>query len=378
MAQFENKTRNKAGTDPELLLAQWPEFDQEHYLKAENGMDGYQSIIEYISAKGVTKFVNNLKPGVTKNESINRFRNIRLENTDIGALVSPQFVDGIPLSLFKAGVNASYDSSKIDAGELVGCRLEDLSLNSIFAPFLSIKSSLLKNTISDKAVLYGAKISDSYIENYTISNCKIGPLTFEDCVIKEVDIKGIFETSSQSESKLFNNSIIRGGIVQNCIFTNTYFDYSLIVGLDVNRTDFIDSVGAENMAADGLTIKKSSFTNGAFQLSFSNSCNLIKCDFRNSVLHGNNNPYGGLIWNGEVVGCEFSNAQIRDIFFSNGVRVNCSFRQADFSGDLFGSSPFIGCDFTNSNIDELFPTKSDFNNQFTGSKNNIWVDGTVF
>jgi len=380
MPQSANQTRNKASTAYELLISQWPDFNQKLYLEAEKGISGYDSIIDYILDQGKSAWIDNIEPGVNgENESISDFRLLNVSNADIGELLSPNSLDGFVFSLFKEGVVPSYDESKMDVSAITGGKLNDLTLNTVFAPFLDLYSVVISNVVFNNSVLREAEIKNSDLKNISIIKSNIDGFLIDNSSVSNLKIfNSDFNFADDQVYDFLKRSDIENSKIEGSTLKNAKLNDVGINNSHFMNNEFLSTQQGETTLWEGAYVNKTEFIRCEFYVFFKNGCIFKDVVFDHSLFDKPSvSTYGAIALGGIWQNCSFNNAQMSNIEY-RGKYYNCSFKNVSFADDQWLSGGrFIGCNFEGSNMDTHFATATDFKNAAAEVKNCVWVDGTV-
>lgn len=373
MPQDHNRRRSIANTDVELLVSQWPQFNDKHYLVAENGINGYDSLISYLVDNGRQEWQNTLKPGQTEDESITAFRNLEIDN----ALLTPDMIRGslnaFPLSMYKIGAADAYDPANFDAGEVTGTKIEDLSLNYIFAPFCIFDSLRLENVDIASGNLIGAKFNFANIVNSRFIHTDINKAyfdlsSFEKCSFLRLEAYSV----NTDEGRVFYRTSF-----DECLFDKCNFRNNAVSGVfndcDIVRSEIRSSTGGYKL--ESSIFNECNFVDSYLYTSIQ-STTFYKCRMDRTLM--GRRHYAG----NDTISAKFRQCELRDCIIwdadLSGEFYNCSFTNTEFKAAVtFNGAIVKGCDFTGSNLDTIYATKADFKAAVSEwDPNTIWVDGT--
>ncbi|GEM_PF-3371068 len=368
MAQFPNETRQKANTDPQLLVKQWRNLNQEKYIKSELGLqaDGILQAIFNSQYNGIPAkvFKNEIPFGLEPDTAVESWRGLELIGGMIADVINYNYLIAFPFSMWKPNDQAIYASDRIDSGNVLGVDFTDVSMPLSFMP-----DAYFANCKFDKSNLNRSVVVGALFEDITVFDSNLKELSGLDSTNQDPVYFG---------NSWFRDSILTGSrmnmLIETCTFEGCRFDHmvgyndagALLVIKDGSTVDDCHFVSAEisprcNLDKGGYQIINSYFNKAIIENAVKppQMANIINCEFDNAV-----------ITDATIYG-DFTDNSMRNVEFKNSI---------NFATDTaFPDLPDIaGTNFEGSNIDDFYTQQELKNAVGNWNSNTIWVDGTPF
>lgn len=382
----------------EQRLNGWGEFVQDNQMRDGNQVDWLQNELG-LPFKSLSEAIlegskNNwlvINAGFVPNTIIEAFRNTKITGSNLGEILAFEGGNMIcfPLSLFKnhplpSGVPFSqYDPQFFDAGALIGCEMDKIVADGMFAVHAQFASTSIRNGSMQKAVLNRATLRDCDVQEMNLSETCLRYATIEDCNFNHVDMANTVwrdalytpslpdypylhtrATDTSFINVMFSRSDLSMTIFERCRFVNAWFDgITMQFPQNYNAGDNVVECLFENCSFvdTELTLRTgvlNPLSRTRFQL----------CDFSKATFSDENVL-------GKLEQCVFRKATFSNIKFQNEL-IRCDFSQAQFDGTVsFTDADISGSVFTGSNLDSIL-TKDALKaqvSQYDGCT--LWVDG---
>jgi len=409
MAQFENRTRSKADTDPALLLAQWADFDQRK-LMLELGLKNYETIHAYLLDNTVTELYenptlhfylkNDLQIGNEKDSLLNPYRNINLRDINFENLPVKDF-DGFPFSMFSEDADLAQsvstvfsDEQNFNAAKLNNKKVKGLSFYNSFAAYFESRNTVyddcnffqffapsidMRDSIIKNSTLHRACFADYEGGNYSttvrlpqIINCDVynssfvnASPSFYDCEIIKPNLKG--------ELSAIDCRIVEGD------------NYQIDVQSIDTVLDNVKITAKTPVLVDNPTIKNSDLSSIVIEGDM-NLEHLSNVKFNDCVINGTLNSARSDYFVNDVgtshirgyYNLEFDNCRITQALSISSI-ANVSFKGTTFEKGWSSSlrDRIRNVNLSGSNIDDFY-TKQQFIDLWDEEISNvIWADGSI-